>query len=155
MISAMIPKWVNWDAPLPAINVSHDDLMVILGVMLVLVLVQRNAFPSIDSIERFMRLLHTPGGNLAILGFLTWWFYLGALRMFYRILDMIKYHELTPDNATLQLGIGFVTAGSFGLVAGALIKSLSAESDRTTRSTDPTSINGTARYGGSPPVQLP
>lgn len=80
--------------------------------------------PSMDSLQKFVTMLDTKGGNIAVLVLLAFYFFHDAQVMYYLVLDKIKDGTITADNGIALNGLMFAT-GAFSGVSGALLKVMS------------------------------
>jgi hypothetical protein len=101
----------------------HEVL--IAGLLVVyLLLVRWNRLPTMSSFKEFVDSINTGGGHLLMLFLLTVWFFIAAMRVYFRIL-MLPDEVFTKQNAVVMLGLTFVTGTAFGGAFSALLKTMS------------------------------
>ena len=80
--------------------------------------------PSMESMQKFVTMLDTKGGNIMVLVLLALYFFHDAQVMYYIVIDKIKDGTLSTDNGIALNGLMFAT-GAFSGVSGALLKVMS------------------------------
>ena|ERR1700690_3515576 len=80
--------------------------------------------PSMESLQKFVTILDTKGGNILVLVLLALYFFHDATVMYYVLIDKIKDGTIATDNGIALNGLMFAT-GAFSGVSGALLKVMS------------------------------
>jgi hypothetical protein len=91
--------------------------------------------PSTKSIQHFVSIINSRGGNIVILTIASVYFFRYSMYIFMDLLNMVKDKTISEDNAFALMAIQFVTTSAFGGSMGALLKTMTGESS-TARSTD-------------------
>lgn len=91
--------------------------------------------PSTKSIQHFVSIINSRGGNIIILAASSVYFFKYSMYIFMDLLSMVKDKTISEDNAFALMAIQFVTTSAFGASMGALLKTMTGESS-TARSTD-------------------
>lgn len=99
--------------------------------------------PSMQSIQDFVALVNSRGGNIVILAGGSIYFFKWSMFLFMKLLNMVKDGTIKQDNAFALMAIQFVTTAAFGGVAGALLKTMTGESSRA-RTSDNDNSNVTS-----------
>jgi hypothetical protein len=101
--------------------------------------------PSPDSIQKFVAVINSRGGNIVILTCSSIYFFRYSMYLFMNLLEMVKNKTISEDNAFALMAIQFITTSAFGGSMGALLKTMTGESS-TARSTDgPGNGNGNGK----------
>src|SRR5208282_1711799 len=98
--------------------------------------------PSTDSIQKFVAVINSRGGNIAILAIGAIYFFRYSMYMFLHLLSMVKDKTIAEDNAFALMGIQFVTTSAFGGAMGALLKTMNGESSSARKSDSNGNGNG-------------
>jgi hypothetical protein len=110
--------------------------------VLVWVVMQWNKrLPSTDSIQKFVAVINSRGGNIVILSIASIYFFRYSMYLFLHLLFMVQNKTITEDNAFGLMAIQFVTTSAFGGAMGALLKTMTGESS-TARASDNPGMNG-------------
>ncbi len=91
--------------------------------------------PSTDSIQKFVAIINSRGGNIIILSVASVYFFRYSMYLFLHLLHMVQDKTITEDNAFALMAIQFVTTSAFGGAVGALLKTMTGDSS-TARATD-------------------
>lgn len=116
--------------------------------------------PSTKSIQHFVSIINSRGGNIIILAASSVYFFKYSMYIFMDLLTMVKDKTISEDNAFALMAIQFVTTSAFGGSMGALLKTMTGESS-TARSTDNvidapgTKITSTNTISGTVPPTKP
>lgn len=108
---------------------------VVFFVMLWAVMQWSDKLPSVSSIQHFVAIVNSRGGNIIILSAATIYFFKYSMYIFMNLLDMVRDKTITQDNAFALMAIQFITTSAFGGAMGALLKTMTGESS-SARSTD-------------------
>jgi hypothetical protein len=133
---------------------------IVFGTIIWMIMQWNDKLPSIKSIQHFVSIINSRGGNILILGVATLYFFKYSMYIFMDLLNMVKDKTITQDNAFALMAIQFITTSAFGGAMGALLKTMTGESS-TARSTDNivdvpgTKVNSTTQTsisGTIPPI---
>jgi hypothetical protein len=100
--------------------------------------------PPTDSIQKFVAIINSRGGNIVILTVASVYFFRYSMYLFMHLLEMVQAKTITEDNAFGLMAIQFVTTSAFGGAMGALLKTMTGESS-TARATDSPGGNGNGK----------
>lgn len=89
--------------------------------------------PSTDSIQEFITMLNSRGGNILVLTCLSMYFFKYAVYLFFHLLQLTREGKITPDNAFALMAVQFLTTTAFGGFSGALLKTMTGESPAPAR----------------------
>lgn len=92
--------------------------------------------PSTKSIQHFISIINSRGGNIAVLFGLSVYFFKWSMYIFFDLLSKISNGKIDASNAIALMAIQFATSSAFGGSMGAMLKTMTGESSAT-RSTDP------------------
>lgn len=120
-------------------------IVVIVGFLLLLL---ANRLPSAQGFSQFVGVMNSRGGNILILLGMVVYFTGKGIQLFYYALELIRYKQLTPDNAILLMGLTWITSQMGGGAMGALLKTMTG-SDSLARASD-TNGNGNAKPQPTP-----
>lgn len=85
--------------------------------------------PSVDSIKKGLGVLDTKGGNLAILTAFSFIGIFASIRLMYYILQLSVDGKLQQDNSFALLTVQFMTNTITGGFIGALLKTMSGDTN--------------------------
>jgi len=110
--------------------------------------------PTINSIQEFVAVINSRGGNIAILAFASIYFFKYSMYLFGHLLSMVQDKTITQDNAFALMAIQFVTTSAFGGAMGACLKTMTGESSKA-RASDASNGNGNGHAPDSPQSPAP
>lgn len=108
---------------------------VVFFVILWAIMQWQGKLPSVSSIQHFVSIINSRGGNIVILSLGAVYFFRYSMYIFTDLLNMVRDKTISEDNAFALMAIQFVTTSAFGGAMGALLKTMTGESS-TARSTD-------------------
>ena len=101
------------------------EIAVFLLIWLVLIYTKRA--PSVSSIREFVDIFSDRGGVIVMLGALSIYFFISAMRLFYVAITLMGDNKLDPQNSIILMGIQFVTGTAFGGSFGAMLKTMNGQ----------------------------
>ena len=102
--------------------------------LLALMLLDR--LPSVQNFHSFLNSLNSRGGNILILFGAGMYFFAHSMRVFYYLFEATRQGFIAQDNAFALMGLQFATSTAFGGAFGALLKTMTGETDSQRRNTD-------------------
>ena len=84
--------------------------------------------PSMDSVQSFVTMFNSRGGNILVLSLGSVYFFKYAMYLFLHLLHLASEGKITPDNAFALMATQFLTTTAFGAFSGALLKTMTGES---------------------------
>jgi type IV secretory pathway VirB6-like protein len=103
--------------------------------------------PSTTSIQEFVAVVNSRGGNILVLAAASVYFFKYSMYVFMHLLSMVRDKSISESNAFGLMAIQYVTTSAFGGAMGALLKTMTGESSKA-RSSD--SSNGNGNGNGAP-----
>ena len=94
--------------------------------------------PSVDSVQKFVAVVNSRGGNIVILCVAGLYFFKYSMYLFMDLLSMVRNKTISEDNAFALMAIQFVTTSAFGGAMGALLKTMTGESSSARKGDIPT-----------------
>ncbi len=84
--------------------------------------------PSVDSIQKFVAVINSRGGNILILSISSIYFFKYSMYIFMDLLSVVRDKTISEDNAFALMAIQFVTTSAFGASFGAALKTMTGDS---------------------------
>lgn len=113
---------MNTAAVLTSINPIHVYAAAAFSAYLYLA--SKDKLPQVESIRKFTSMLDDRGGNIAVLGLLTSWFFIVTVKLFYHAISMISNGQIKADDAILLMALNTVSSTFAGTCFGALLKTM-------------------------------
>ena len=124
------------------------DTWIPIGCLLLLwaVMQWNKKLPSTNSVQEFVAVINSRGGNIVILSIASVYFFKWSMYLFTHLLSMVRDKTITQDNAFALMAIQFVTTSAFGGAMGALLKTMTGESSKArTSDSNPSMGDGVTR----------
>lgn len=143
-----VPDFYHWTVT----GVSTFGILLLVWLILML---SRRA-PEISTVRTFLDMVSDRGGVIVLLGGMSLYFFISAMRFFYVALDLMIEKKLDAQNAIVLMGIQFVTGTAFGGSFGAMLKTMNGNapppSNTTTTTTSTTTPTAPVPVSGSDPT---
>lgn len=104
--------------------------------------------PAADSIQKFVSVINSRGGNIIVLLGASIYFFKYSMYLFFDLITKIGNKTITPDNAIALMAIQFITTSAFGGAMGALLKTMTGESSTARKGDSSTGNNGNGNGNG-------
>lgn len=130
------------------------DIYIALGAafLTVAILGWADKLPTTPQLQDIMTILNSRGGNILVLSMLTVYFFWRAEHMYYVVLAQIQSNTITADNGIALNGLSFDT-GVASAAFGALLKTMSPDSNTALNSNTQTSTTKTSEVTAKSPVK--
>jgi len=108
---------------------SHYELDLTLVVVIVMygLFAHFKLLPSAESLQEFVSMLNSKGGNIMVLGAMSMIFFGTAMRFTYWCIVQMIENKMTADNAIAMMGVNFITGTCFGGSFASMLKVMSGE----------------------------
>lgn len=91
-----------------------------------MVLFLTKSYPEMVSVRAFFDMFSDRGPIIVILGGMSLYFFISAMRFFYVAIELIVEKKLDAQNAIVLMGIQFATGAAFGGAFGSMLTTMKA-----------------------------
>ena len=119
---------------MPHLSIDMLTFGVLFTTVITLMLLDR--LPSVQGFHSFLNSLNSRGGNIMLLFGAGMYFFARSMRVFYYLFEATRQGFIAQDNAFALMGLQFATSTAFGGAFGALLKTMTGETDSQRRNTD-------------------